>query len=921
MKVLMNFLLLLFTKNIFCQANDVTIVSPNGKIIVVIGTNKKNELRYSVKFSGHQVIENSPLGITANHIPLGENMSIVSLNPGHRSEKKYFSQTKQLTDNEYNFAIIHIKNTATGLSCSLEFRAFNDGIAFRYVIPSTETLLISEEASSWKIPKRSMVWYQQNTDYYEGLYDSGTADSISDKIIGPPVTFQTPDKIFGVITEAALLNYSGMSLLLDTGEIFRARFKNDPSGWKIKDTAVSPWRVLMISSSLDGLVRSNLINTLNADPDSALANASWIKPGRAVWSYFKYGNVTTEKIEKDYIDKAALLGFEYNIVDAGWETSWTDKWKSLEDLVNYGREKNIGIWVWKSYPSLKDPNTRKEFFRHLHALGVVGVKIDFIDREGIDQVLFYEDALRDAASEKLMINFHGADKPTGLSKTFPNELTREAIYGQEWRTPIEQGATNNTIIPFTRLLAGPADATPGVFNSKLSYGTSRSHQLALTIIFYSPLSCWPEDPEVYLHSSAKDVIESMPTVWDETFVFPQSRIGHIAAFARRKDSTWFVAVINGNDEKELTIPLSFLQQGNFTADIFSDDFTNADHFFHSTTGVSSSDSMHLQLRAKGGFVARIRKSNVPVPSLHITPQKKYLIRPEIVSIKSSNPNLQIRYTLDRSAPDLHSTLYTGPVTITDSTVLTSALFDRDQATNTTVAQQFNLAPAPLIFPREELFLKTQIITLSKNRSRGNIHYTLDGSNPTLSSPLYKKGVEINQTSMFKAALFSSFGFRSEIATRLYRHTKPHPAIKIEHSVPGLTYKYYKGTWDSLPDFNQLKEIKYGTVESVNLDSTTTDINYFGLSYEGFFYAPSDGVYKFYTISDDGSRLFIDGEIIVDNDGSHGDLEKSGSIALSKGLHNFNLLYFQNSSGQSLHVYVEIPGKEKAEIRPESFFHR
>ena len=921
MKRLIVSLIIILSTKIASFANNTTISGPNGQIVVVVSTNQKSELTYSVKFKGRQLISNSPLGITANNIALGENVFITSQIQGHQIEKKYFFQKKKLTNNEYNFAIIHLQNSRIRLSCSLEFRVFDDGVAYRYIIPSTKTLLITDEASSWKIPKRSMVWFQQNTDYYEGLHYSGVADSLSGKSIGPPVTFLTPDKIYGVITEAALLNYSGMSLYLDSGEIFRARFKNDPSGWKIKDTAVSPWRVLLVSENLNGLVNSNTINSLNNDPDSALANADWIKPGSAVWSYFEHGNVTTEKIEKDYIDKASALGFEYNMVDAGWETSWTDKWKSLQDLVDYGKEKKVGIWVWKSYLSLKDENTRRDFFHHLHSTGVAGIKIDFIDREGINQVLFYEDALRDAAAEKLMIDFHGADKPTGISKTFPNELTREAIYGQEWRTPTDQGATNNTIIPFTRLLAGPADYTPCVFNSKLAYGTSWSHQLALPIILYSPLTCWPDDPDTYLKSSAADVIESIPTTWDETFVFPQSRIGHLAAFARRKDSTWFIAVINGNEEKDLTVPLSFLKKGNFTADIFSDDFTNADNFFHSKTGIYSDDSLYIHMRPKGGFVARISESNTPSPSLHIIPGKKYLTKPEQVFIKSDNQNLEIRYTLDGSVPDSHSNLYSTPITIHDQVVLTSRLFDGDHPTNTIVVQQFNLEPAPAIYPREELFLKTQVITISKNKSSGNVHYTLDGSIPSLSSPLYEKGVEINQTTTLKATLFSSSGFASEMATRTYTRSKPHSATKIDHLIPGLIYKYYKGVWDSLPDFNHLKEIKNGIVQSINLDSTTDDISHFGLSYEGFFNAPSDGVYKFYTISDDGSQLFIDGEKIVDNDGSHGDLEKSGSIALSKGAHSFNLFYFQNSSGKSLNVYTEMPDKENTEIQPESLFHK
>ncbi len=193
MKLLVTTLVIFFSTDIFSYANDITITSPDGKIVAVVSTNKINELVYSVEVHGHPFIKNFPVGITVNKTVLGENVFISSITRGHQNENKHSFRANELTSNAYNFAIVHLQNGKIPLSCSLELRLFNDGIAFRYVIPSKDSLLVAGEASSWKIPEHSTVWYQQNTDYYEGLYYAGSADSLAGKNIGPPVTFLTPD--------------------------------------------------------------------------------------------------------------------------------------------------------------------------------------------------------------------------------------------------------------------------------------------------------------------------------------------------------------------------------------------------------------------------------------------------------------------------------------------------------------------------------------------------------------------------------------------------------------------------------------------------------------------------------------------------------------------------------------------------------
>ena len=562
------------------QDKTTTISSPSGVIKTIVFADSSKRLSYTVQYNGKTIVAPSALGITVNQKDLGQDVEIGKPDFSITEEKYPWKGVHAVAANHYREMIIPVRNESANFRYQLEIRVFDDGLAFRYIVPGEGVFTVGGEASSWNIPKGSTLWYQENIFYYEGLYHESSLSKLGVRRMGPPLTYQTPDSLYVSLTEAALYNYSGMSLQSDSNGIIHAAFVNDPQGWTIRDTIVTPWRVMIAGSGLNELVNADIIPDLNPAPDSSLRNAKWIRPGRAVWSYFMHDNVTTLDLEKTYVDKAALLGFEYSVVDAGWETSWPASLDSLQALVDYAKPKQVSIWVWKSYASLKDDSVRRHFFDTLHAIGIAGVKIDFIDTEGIAQVRFYENALKDAAADQLMIDFHGANKPTGYNRTHPNELTREGIYGQEWRTFNPQGPVNNAIIPFTRFLAGPGDYTPGVFNSKKAYGTSRAQQLALPIIYNSPLTCWPDDPEVYLTSPALPVIKSIPTIWDETLVLAPSRIGKLAVFARRKGSDWFIGIMNAGNEKRFMLPLGFLGKGKFRTDILQDDLTNPDNLLH-----------------------------------------------------------------------------------------------------------------------------------------------------------------------------------------------------------------------------------------------------------------------------------------------------------------------------------------------------
>jgi alpha-glucosidase len=273
--------------------------------------------------------------------------------------------------------------------------------------------------------------------------------------------------------------------------------------------------------------------------------------------------------------------------------------------VKYSAKQNVKIWLWKAYPGrkvepgLEDRKARWDFFKKCSDAGVVGVKIDFFNSEAQQILAFYQGALKDAAKLHLMLDFHGADKPTGQSRTWPNEVSREGIRGLENQT---DWPAHNTTLPFTRYLAGHGDYTPLSFRQDLIKGTTLTHQVASVITFTSPFMCLGVDPEKLLTSPVKDVIVHMPTTWDETIVLPQSVVGKLTVYARRKGQKWYLAVMNGDDAKEVNIRLSFLAGGSYNATVMHDDDDSPEKCKIEKKTVTKNEVVKLNFKSGGGEV-------------------------------------------------------------------------------------------------------------------------------------------------------------------------------------------------------------------------------------------------------------------------------------------------------------------------------
>ena len=603
----------------------VTIASPNGKVTLRIELSSGGQLTWSAAMERAPVIEPSPLGIVIDGMDLGPSAVMT-----RRDEYRI--------DEEYSWRGVHSKavnrargsritfRSKTGQPFTLDARAADDAVAFRFIVEGSGAR-VPDAASGFRLPARSVVWTHGLRGHYEELYQQRPIEDVpAGEWAGPPVTFKMPDGAgYASITEAGLVNYAGMALQADGGNLFRERlghqhppsypyvlrYKEDnakrlANAAPIEGTITTPWRVVLVGRDLDTLVNSDAIHNLAAPPDRKLfpdgMNADWLRPGRAVWRYLDGGENTFEGI-KEFSRLAGELGFEYHVVEGLWQ-KWSEE--QLKELIDYSRARNVRIILWRHSNTLGDPASRRKLFESVSRAGAAGLKVDFLDHEAKEVIDLYHAILRDAAEFRLVINFHGANKPAGESRTWPNELTREGIYGLEHRNA-PAWAPFNTTMPFTRMLAGHADYTPVVFNEVRRKETSAAHQIATAVVLTSPLLVYGGHPASFLSSQAVEILKSIPSVWDETRVLPPSEIGELAIFARRRGETWFVGALNGSAARTIRLDPSFLGAGAYKATVVRDRQDDAAGMEVAAFEARRGRPIGVVMRPAGGFVVRFEK--------------------------------------------------------------------------------------------------------------------------------------------------------------------------------------------------------------------------------------------------------------------------------------------------------------------------
>jgi hypothetical protein len=632
------FIIMMSVSTVSIAADEINLVSPNGRIRAFVSTDTQGQLTYRVTHKGKAVIETSALGITVD----GQNLGLkVKIGIPARQEilvRYPWRGGKNRAVNHCNAFDVPIIQQGSDLRWILEVRVFDDGVGCRYRIPGTSKRRINREATCWQLPKGSSVWYQTNTSSYEGVYNRSRPEKIPQErkerkgrrsvFLGCPVTVELPEGGYALLSEAALYNYSGMTLKPTGTRIFEVTFEDDPKGFILEGPIVSPWRVTIITENLHDLVNSDLIPNLCDPPDANLfpdgIHTDWIQPGKGLITWAVFGNDGAQWYrQKWFVDMCAKMNCEYLLVDGGWRSKrwgWLkdggDLWARLDELCRYAAARNVGIFVWHAYPEgrndgpgLTDRAKREKFLRRCRAAGVKGVKIDFFNSESKKIVDAYEDILRMTARYQLMVNFHGANKPTGEVRTWPHEITREGIREQEYVLWDKLPLHHYAVLPFTRMIAGHGDFLPTYVRPKYLKNTTAVFQLATAIVFQSSFICWPDHPEAYLESAFLPLIRTMPAVWDETRVLKDTEIGAFVAFVRRSGKDWYVAVLNCKDkEKKYSIPLSFLGEGEYSAAIYHDAPGSPTSLrIEGGHSVHKGQTISTQLKGGGGFVGRFSK--------------------------------------------------------------------------------------------------------------------------------------------------------------------------------------------------------------------------------------------------------------------------------------------------------------------------
>ena len=591
------------------QKEDFNVVSPNGKVSVMLSV-LDGVAHYSVSYNNAGIIEPSSLGFQLKDSqPIRDGIKVIG------TERDTYDQTwkpvwgkRTEIRNFYNQITVNLQESESpSRKIDMVFRVYDDGVAFRYFFPEQESmfdLTIQSEDTSFNFSENFNCYALQLGGYttpYEKEFDEIVLEDIdSESIIGLPLLLQT-SSCWMAVTEANLTDYAGMYLspAEENSRTLVSKLSPLPGD---QDLAVrasvphnTPWRVLMIGERPGDLIESDLIENLN-EP-TTFEDVSWIKPGLVLWPWWNgrlpFGEPHTVQMIH-YINFAAKHGIPHLLVDAGWYSLERDAWKNpdsediltmeetrknkynIHAVIQYGKDKGVDVHLWVHGASLQ---RQIDDALPLYAKwGAVGIKVDSYGRDDQEWVNFVHEFAQKAADNRLMVNFHGAYKPTGIRVTYPNFMTREGILGLEHSKWSDKPTPkHNVTIPFTRMLAGPMDYTPGAFDldgteksSKQVHGT-RTHQLAMYVVYYSPLQMVPDYPEAY--EAAPDefaFIKNIPTVWDDTKVLA-GHPGDFIVMVRRKGERWYMGSMTDENPRKLSVPLSFLDQGmKYTATIYSD---------------------------------------------------------------------------------------------------------------------------------------------------------------------------------------------------------------------------------------------------------------------------------------------------------------------------------------------------------------
>lgn len=630
------------------NAQDRVLLSPDGQIKVSVTLGEK--INYSVWCRGELLLEDCSLGMVLRDESLGENPKLTRQEHDEVNEelRPVLPIKYSVVENHYNQLVLKFKG-----DYSVEFRAFDDGVAYRFITDKKHDVEVMDENFTINFPSLALAHVQQPRSFktaYEEVYTHIETDSWKayDKMAVLPVLIDTRKGYKLLVSEADLNDYPCMFLQGTEANGMSSLFPKVPLAFEedgdrslkivseadyIAKTAGSrtfPWRYVVIAAEDGQLMETTMGYKLSSKNE--LTDTSWIKPGRASWEWWNdaspYGpdvdfvsgyNLDTYKY---YIDFASKFGIEYIVMDEGWAKSTRDPYTpnpevDVHEIIRYGKEKNVGVVLWLTWLVVEN---NFELFDTFSKWGVAGVKIDFMDRSDQWMVNYYERVAREAATHGLFVDFHGSFKPAGLEYRYPNVVSYEGVRGME-----QMGGCfpdNSVWFPFIRNAVGPMDYTPGAMISmqpdvysarrpnSASIGT-RAYQMALFVIFESPLQMLADNPTLYYRNEeCTEFITRVPTLWDETKAL-EAKAGEYAIVAKRKGDKWYIGGMTNNGERERSfrIPLDFLGDGRTFEMTSFEDGINADRqamdYRKKVSQVRRGDMIDIKMARNGGWAAII----------------------------------------------------------------------------------------------------------------------------------------------------------------------------------------------------------------------------------------------------------------------------------------------------------------------------
>ena len=635
---------------------NVSVSSPDGKLKFLLKITPET-VSYEVNYKKQLLVENSLLGFSFDNGEFGSNLKTGKV------RRKSIDETYELVVGKVSSARNHCnemivplqEKEAPGRLINLVVRAFNDGVAFRYEFPEQEgwnSYVMYDEKTQFRLngnPMTLLMYLPGYINTHEGVYTHTEYDKIAKKrLIEMPVTLEFDNGIYMSITEAAVRDYAGMYLVKEKNG-FAGKLSPRLGQEKIKVEINefphrTPWRVLSVADRVGGLLETNILTSLN-EP-CKIEDTSWIKPCRTTFTWWN-GNVVPDstfspgnnfETNKYYIDFAARNGLDAHGIYGYAETPWyyDDNFNfgwagpnaditrpipclNMPRIVEYAKSKEVGIHLWVHWRPLYDK--LEEAFALYEKWGVKGLMVDFLDRDDQEMIRIQEEILQAAARHRLFIQFLGSSKPSGLTRTYPNEFTREGTLNYEvckWDTLVN--ADHDISVPFTRLLAGPTDYHLGGFRAlprdefKIQYVnpyvmSTRCHMMAMYVVLENHLTSLCDTPMAYEGQPGFEVLRTVPGTWDEMRV-PLAEFNKYVTVARRNGTDWWIGTLNDGTARTLNLKLDFLGEGEYRAEIYTDApdaEKNPNHLSKEIRTVTRKDKIELPLAVDGGAVLRISK--------------------------------------------------------------------------------------------------------------------------------------------------------------------------------------------------------------------------------------------------------------------------------------------------------------------------